>query len=562
MGQSLASLTKTKKLDHGKSSHKTSVSLPVTTNSGVNSLLHSEASDNSQSVKSVNVKTGCNLLQNIPVSVGGPRVNNLNDSTSGAVANENLESVNNNVVVTTSASTPKMQGHITLGQSNVLAKGQTESVIRGVSSCAISVPPGFQNLTHIKYTAQEQVFSQIIKPGTHGHGNLSYITKSHVPSNLANPNHTVPVSQSAQPQEKKVQQNLCLQQEEQLHSQQITEPDRQWRFWQNDAMPQQGCLNSKAQKQDGENRKKYQITSTTSSQSSQSHQQQYPYSISPAALFHMASQAAGGQISAVLLPSSKENNTPSRPGLPTSTTAAVGTTGSGAPPGFSAPVPINYHGQQVDALPMNKLLLGSSVFRSSVSQADGQSAAPNTASQPFLPVSGPMPGIYVSAHTPHTYSDPSLNQRHPVFETRHFLSQQVTQGLHQNVAQGLPQGVTATVPPGMQAGTSVSLPPPGLPAPLSQGISNSVPQALAQGVHQNLQSGMSQVNLGSAVSQGMQAVPIGHPFPPQHTYPQQGYQVGLYFCMVPCMYLCIMAISCKVAPLLTCKKSGIFLIFV
>lgn len=527
MDQSLASVTKVKNQDQGKPPHKPSASLPGTeaASSGANGLLHSEGSANSQDVNCVNMKPVSNLLQNIPGSTSSSRINNLNESTSGAVASEKLESVNSNISVSSSSSMPKMQGCITLGQSNVLVRGQTESVTRGMGSSVVSVPPGFQNLSPAQHSVQDHVSSHSVKAGIHGQSDHSYINKPHVPSNLANSNHAASVSQSVNHQEKKqVQQNMLKQQEqEQLRSQHVIEPDRQWGYWQNAAVPQVH-LNSKAQKQDGDSSKKYQITSTTSNPSSQSHQQQYPYSISPAALFHMASQAAGGQISAMLLPSATENNTPSRPGLPAST-GAVGTTGSGAPPGFSAPVPINYHGQQIDALPMNKLLIGSSVFRSSVSQADGQSSTPNTASQPFLSVSGPMPGIYVSTHTPHNYSDPSLNQRHPVFDTRHFISQQVSQGLHQNVAQGLPQGVSATVPPGMPAGTSVSLTPPGLPAPLSQGISNSVPQAVPQGMHQNIQSGMSQVNLGSAVSQGMQAMPIGHPFPPQHTYPQQGYQM-------------------------------------
>lgn len=535
MDQSLASVTKLKNQDKGKPPLKSSPSLPGTeaASSGANGLVHSEGCVNSHDVNCVNVKPISKLLQNISGSTTTSRINSLNESTSRATPSEKLESINSNISVTSSSSMPKVQGRITLGQSNMVVRGQTASVTRGMGSSAISVPPGFQNLSPAQHSVQDHVSSQSGKAGTHGQSDLSHINKPHLPNNLGNSNHAVAVSQSGNHQEKKqVQQNILKQQEqEQLRSQQVMEPDRQWGFWQNAAVTQVH-LNSKAQKQDGDSNNKYQITSTTSSQSSQSHQQQYPYSISPAALFHMASQAAGGQISAMLLPSATENNTPSRPGLPAST-GAVGNPASGAPPGFSAPVPINYHGQQIDALPMNKLLIGSSVFRSSVSQADGQSATPNTASQPFLSVSGAMPGIYVSTHTPHNYSDPSLNQRHPVFDTRHFISQQVSQGLHQNVAQGLPQGVSATVPPGMQAGTSVSLTtPPGLPAPLSQGINNSVPQ----GMHQNIQSGMSQVNLGSAVSQGMQAMPIGHPFPPQHTYPQQSYQVSLSLCCMHSLY--------------------------
>lgn len=537
MDHSLASVTKVKKQDQGKAPHKPSAPLLSTeaasgssSSGSVNGLLHAEAaSAKSQDVKCVNVKPTSNLLQSVPASASGPRLDvRVSEATSRPAASENLESINNNFSVSNSSSVHRMQGHTTLGQSSVLRRGQTESVIRGMGSCVISVPPGFQNLSHAQHTVQDQVSSQSKKTATHGQADLSYVSKPHVPSNLANSNHSVSASQSGKDQEKKtVQQNVVIQQEqEKLCSQPTVDPDRQWGFWPNAAVPQHIHLNSKGQKQEGDTSKKYQVTSAASTQSSQSHQQQYPYSISPAALFHMASQAAGGQISAMLLPSATENNTSSRPGLSAST-GAVGISGNGAPPGFSAPVPINYHGQQLDALPLNKLLIGSSVFRSSVSQADGQSATPNTVSQPFLSVSGPVPGIYVSAHTPHNYSDPNLNQRHPVFDTRHFISQPVTQGLHQNVAQGLsPQGVAATVPPGMQAGTSVSLTPPGLPAPISQGISNSVPQAVPQGMHQNLQSGMSQVNLGSAVSQGMQAVPIGHPFPPQHTFPQQGYQVS------------------------------------
>lgn len=537
MDQSVASNTKLKKQDQGNSPRKPSapISSTETTNSGVNSLLRSEASDNSQTV---NTKHGSSLVQNVPVSASRSRINNLNESTSGTRVSEKLESVNNNIAVSIAPSMPRLQCHTTLGQSNVLERGKTENVIRSVSRCVISVPPGFQNLAHDQHSVQEQSFSKNMKTGTHGQNSFSCITKQHVPNNSTTSNHTVSVSRSVQPQEKKqVQQNMHIREQEQLHSHQTLEPDRQPMFWQNASVSQQLHLNSKAQKQEGDNCKKYQITTTASSQNSQSHQQQYPYSISPAALFHMASQASRGQMSAVVLPSATESNASSRPGLPASTTTAVGTTGSGAPPGFSAALPINYHGQHIDALSMNKLLIGSSVFRTSVTQADVQSVTPSTA-QPFLSVNGPMPGIYVSAHTPHSYSNPSLNQRHPVFDTRHFISQQVTQGLHQNVAQGLPQAMTGSVPPGMQPGTSVSLPPPGLPAPLSQGISNSVPQAVPQGMHQNIQSGISPVNC-SAVSQGMPAVPIGHPFPPQHNYPQQGFQVSLYFHSMFCMYFCM-----------------------
>ena len=542
MDHSLAAITRIKKQDQGKSSHKPSASLPSTgaTNSGVNSLLQCGGSANSHCVQSVNTKPGNNALKtNMPASESLSRINSISESSSNSTGitsgNPLAIPVDKNIVVTSSSVTvPRGQTHTPLGPSTLLLRGQTENVIGGLSSGAVSVPPGFQNLPHVQvqHNVQGQILSQGMKTGTQGHSNLSYISKPQGPSNSTTSHVTV--SQSLQPQEpKQAQQIKQIQEQKQLHSQQLAQPPRQWGYWPNTALPQQVHLNSKPQKQEVDKSRNYQIPTTASSQSSQPHQQQYPYSISPAALFHMASQAPSGQISAMLLPNVTENNsTSSRSGLPASpTTTTVGITSSGAPPpGFSAPVPINYHGQQVDTLPMNKLMIGSPVYRSAVSQADGQSATPNTGSQPFLSVSGPMPGIYVSAHTPHTYGDPSLNQQHPVFDTRHFISQQMTQGLHQNVAQGLPQAVAAAVPPGMQAGTSVSLPPPGLAASVPQGISNSVPQAVPQGMHQNLQSGVSQVNLGSPMSQGMQAVPMGHPFPPQHTYPQQGYQVGVYIC--------------------------------
>lgn len=543
MDQSLAAITRIKKQDQGKPSYKPSASLPSTeaTNSGVNSLLQCGASVNSQCVQSVNTKPGNNPLKtNMPSSESASRINNISESSKATrpTSGDLVDSVDKNIVVTSSsATTPRVQTHATLGPSSIRLRGQTESVIGALGSGAVSVPPGFQNLPHVQvqHSVQGQTLSQGMKTGTQGNNNLSYISNPQGSNNLTATSH-VTVSQSLQPQEPKQakQQIKQIQEQQQMHSQQLAHPPRQWGYWPSTALPQQVHLNSKTQKQEVDKSRNYQITTTASSQNSQPHQQQYPYSISPAALFHMASQAPSGQISAMLLPNVTENNTSSRSGLPASpTTTTVGITGNGAPPpGFSAPVSINYHGQQVDTLPMNKLVIGSPVFRSTVSQADGQSGTPNTASQPFLSVNGPMPGIYVSAHTPHTYGDPSLNQQHPVFDTRHFISQQMTQGLHQNVAQGLPQGVAAAVPPGMQAGTSVSLPPPGLAASVPQGISNSVPQAVPQGMHQNLQSGVSQVNLGSPMSQGIQAVPMGHPFPPQHTYPQQGYQVGVWICKV------------------------------
>ncbi|KAG0710685.1 Terminal uridylyltransferase 4 [Chionoecetes opilio] len=535
MDQSLAAITRIKRQDQRKSSHTPSTSLPSTeaTNSGVNSLLQCRGNINPQCVQNVNTKTAnISLKTDMPSSESVSRINSKSESsnptgiTSGGVVNPVDK---NNVVTSSSVTVPRVQSHTPLGPSSVLLRGQTESAMGGSGGAAVSVPPGFQNLPHaqVQHSVQGQTLSQGLKTGTQGRSNLNYISNPQGPSSLMTTSQAT-VSQSPQSQEPKqaLQHIKQVQEQQQLHSQQLAQPPRQWGYWPTTALPQPVHLNSKPQKQEVDKSRNYKIPTTASSQNSQPHQQQYPFSISPAALFHMASQAPSGHISAMLLPNVTESNsTSSRSGLPPSpTTTTVGLPGSGAPPpGFSAPVPINYHGQQVDTLPMNKLMIGSPVLRSTVSQADGQSAMPNTASQPFLPVSGPMPGIYVSAHTPHTYGDPSLNQQHPVFDTRHFISQQMTQGLHQNVTQGLPQGVAAAVPPGMQAGTGVSLPPPGLGASLPQGINNSVPQAVPQGMHQNLQSGVSQVTLGSPMSQGMQAVPMGHPFPPQHTYPQQGY---------------------------------------
>lgn len=529
MDHSHAATTRIKIQDLGKASHKPSATLSSTeaASNGVNSLLQCGGSANSQCVQSVNTKPGSNPLKSsMPASESISRISSVSDSSkaTGSTSGDLAKSVDKNIVVTSSSLTaPRVQTHTPLGTSSILLRGQNESVIGGLGSGAVSVPPGFQNLPHVQ--VQHNVQGQ--KLTTQAHSNTTYISNPQGSSNLTTTSH-VTVSQNLQPQEsKQTQQMKQMQEQQQLLSQQVVQPPRQWGYWPNTALPQQVQLNSKVQKQEIDKSRNYQITTTASSQSSQSHQQQYPYSISPAALFHMASQAPSGQISAMLLPNVTENSTTSnRSGLPAPPTTTVGITGSGAPPpGFSAPVPINYHGQQVDTLPMNKLMIGSPVFRPTVSQADGQSTTPTTVSQPFLSVSGPMPGIYVSAHTPHTYGDPSLSQQHPVFDTRHFISQQMTQGLHQNVAQGLPQGVAAAVPPGMQAGTSVSLPPPGLAASVPQGINNSVPQAVPQGIHQNIQSGVSQVNLNSAMSQGMQPVPMGHPFPPQHTYPQQGYQM-------------------------------------
>ncbi|KAG7175187.1 Terminal uridylyltransferase 7-like [Homarus americanus] len=310
--------------------------------------------------------------------------------------------------------------------------------------------------------------------------------------------------------------------------------------------------------------KPYQGVTTAPTTQTHQHQQQYPYSISPAALFHMASQAAGGQMSAVLLPSVSESGN-IRPGIPVSTASSVGSggtasgSGSGAPPppGFTAPIAINYHGQQVDAVSFNKLIM-SPLYRSPVSQPDGQSAVSNTPSQSFISVgqslSGPVAGVYavqqgsgggqftnlaptVAGHTPHAFGDPSLSQQQVPFDTRHFIPQQLAQGLHQGIPQGLPQGIAAPVPQGVpqgvaqgiQGGTGVSLPPPGLTSSVPQGLSQNVPQGVPQGLHQSLPGGVSQVSMGSALSQGIQAVPMGHALQqhhyPQPSYPQQGYQM-------------------------------------
>lgn len=349
---------------------------------------------------------------------------------------------------------------------------------------------------------------------------------------------------------------LLLEKQQQVTSQQ----KQQLKYsenWSGEVIPQQ-YLATKSQEQLKKDPTPVIVSSAQNHQSQQ--QQQIFFSITPAALFHMASQAAGGQLSAVLMPNvSESSSTRTNSSIPTS--SSLGTTNSNVnapppppPPGFSAPVAINYPNQQIDAMPYNKLVIGSPLYRSPASQAEGQPVVPSTASQSFItPIGqsvGGMAGVYAlqqssggsqftnmtptgTPHSPHALADPSLSQQQVPYDTRHFISQ-VPQGLHQGVPQGvpqsltsvppgIPQAVTQAVPQGLQGGPPA--PPPGLSTSVPQGV-----QGMSQGLHQNLAGGVPQVSLGSALSPAIQPVPIGHHLPqhyPQPSFPQQGYQMAV-----------------------------------
>nr|XP_045624823.1 uncharacterized protein LOC123774531 [Procambarus clarkii] len=489
-----------------------------------------------------------------------------------------------------------LPANVLLGSANLLDWGGTEKSTESVSSGAVSVPPGFQHLANVSVglASQGQAIPDHINPemklNSQGHTLVSQTSKQQGPSYNTNVNNIYqmaimqqkpPQSQQQEQQQAQHQQEQQKQQEQlkqkpqqqqkiidqekqqrllqqEQQQQQSLQQHRHWEYWPASVLSQPIQLATKSQKQEPQKPKTYQTTTAVSTTQTQPHQQQYPYSISPAALFHMASQAAGGQMSAVLLPSVSESNT-SRPGMTVSTASTVSSggtqnsSGSGAPPppGFSAPIAVNYHSQPVDAVQFNKLMIRSPLYRSPVTQPDGQSAVSNTASQTFLSVgqslSGPVAGIYavqpgsggsqftsiaptLTGHSPHAFGDPSLSQQQVPYDTRHFISQQVAPGLHQGIPQGLgatvPQGVPQGVAQRIQGGTGVQLPPPGLTTSVPQGMSQNVPQGVPQGVHQTLPGGVS---MGSALSQGIQALPMGHALQqhhyPQPSYPQQGYQM-------------------------------------
>ncbi|XP_069938173.1 serine/threonine-protein kinase pakD, partial [Cherax quadricarinatus] len=293
-----------------------------------------------------------------------------------------------------------------LGSANVHDWGDIEKPA-DISSGAINAPPGFQHLAHVPVglSSQGQTVSdhvnQVLKLSSQGHAH-----ESQGPNNVTAVNHYHQMTAMHQQQQQKEQQKQKKQNpQQQQHPQQSLPQHRQWEFWPSNVLPQSIQLTSKSQKQEPQKPKSYQPTTTVSTTQTQQQQQQYPYSISPAALFHMASQAAGGQMSAVLLPSVSESSN-NRSSMAVSTSPSVSSegtissSGSGAapPPGFSAPIAINYHGQQVDPVQFNKLIMGSPLYRSPVSQSDGQSAVSNTASQSFISVSqslsGPVAGVY------------------------------------------------------------------------------------------------------------------------------------------------------------------------
>ncbi|KAK3874196.1 hypothetical protein Pcinc_020849 [Petrolisthes cinctipes] len=577
--------------------------LPISATSAPQNLPASVSTVATSAAAPAKTTSGAGLLTDNKANLGNPKSDTKGDGNESSGLVEGLLEVSRNREPTvTSALSFGVSG---TGHLRGTVPGHTWShpeIVLGsmTASGAVSAPPGFQNIAqrHMRPPPLlNQSESSDLKLASQSHSSTAHLPRlagspsvvtnqpaasqvqhrqehqqqqSHQKITLVEQQQQQQQQQSLIQHQQQIQQQQIQQQMQQQHQQQIQQQQqhvaRQWAYWPNTALPQPPQLSSKPQKEESDKPKTYQGSS--SSQTQQTHQQQYPYSISPAALFHMASQAPSGQVSAVLVPGATEGNSgATRPGLSGSSGPTDNPSNSGTPahppPGFSAPLTVSYHTQSGDAIPVNKLLMNSPLYRSSVSQSDGQGGA-SSASQPFMAVSrapgGAVTGVYVqqgngggqytnlaltpSAHTPHTFGDPSLAQQQMAFETRHFITQQLAQGLHQGVAQGVHQGVAQSVHQGLHQGLAQGMHqslPQGLHQNVSQGVASGVPQggsgvplpppglpvSLPQGLNQNV----SQVNLGSALSQGLPGVPMGHhlqqhPFP-QPAFPQQGYQVAV-----------------------------------
>ncbi|XP_076069141.1 terminal uridylyltransferase 7-like isoform X2 [Oratosquilla oratoria] len=301
-----------------------------------------------------------------------------------------------------------------------------------------------------------------------------------------------------------------------------------------------------------------QIQAQQQQQQQQPQQQQYFYSLTPAALFHMASQAANAvsgsnQSSSVSSTSVNESSCSSSggQGRSTGTNPTTPVTTVPPPPGFPAPVTLDYQGEPLNGSGYNKLVLGSPLYRMDGPPGHSEASSIVPSSNPpqsFLaPLGQTVSGPGLPSGVFHLQSGSSSDQYpgavgsaqgftesgHAQQQMAHFMPAQISQGVAppQGVPppQGLgpppPQGLPPPpqgVPPsqsvapaqGMGGGSGVA-PPPGL-ASLPQGMSGGVGSGVGQGA------------LPAPITQGLQiTVPpqMHQHFTQQPNFAQQGYQM-------------------------------------
>ncbi|KAK7072352.1 hypothetical protein SK128_022203 [Halocaridina rubra] len=539
---------------HGKTSHNSSITLP---SSSLQSNMMSDGSGKSLALVTENSKSSLKAVDSNSGVIGAhSRTNNSGNNIPSALGTRMI-----NGPVVSDSGLSVVRGVLSSekgGDSSVLGDAVTkEKPIVGSTSgvdgvAGLSVPPGFHHLRQEGQNFANQPQAVKESTGLGMNSNQSMTGNKKISSHAPNQESVHPLSNSQHHALQLERQHI---QSQSQHHIPHHKPQKYVDSWPHVISHQ--YVNPNPQESVKKNLIHQTATAATSAQNSQPQQQQYYYSITPAALFHMASQAAGGQLSAVLMPNTNESNS-NRTGssIPTSSTGTPNSSISAPPPpppGFTAPVTINYPNQQLDAaMPFNKLVMGSPLYRSPVSQAEGQQVVPSTASQSFItPLGqsvGGMPGVYAlqhsssgsqfptinptgAAHSPQGLNDQNVNQQQVTFDSRQFLSQ-VPQGLHQGM-QGVPQNLTP-IPPGISQGVAQTLPqqlqgapaaPPGLSTSVPQGV-----QGVSQGLHQSLVGGVPQVSMGQALSPGLQPMPIGHHIPqhyPHPSFPQQGYQMAV-----------------------------------